>query len=352
MADNRFLLIGTFSGNELFLLQQGTQNSKIIIGAGEGSGASGGTTKSIGQSLVKKQLGDRPTITARVTSTGTLLLTNLYNTTKSKLVIPTTLHSESRIIAPKYEAISFSKIRLVTPENISTSCLVRKESLNLSHAKMKIKSFSKIHSTIRLSNPLKEKVYNLEKTMKKMQLLHIKRVIEAMRKVPSIQVNVNSDVTQRGNLLRVTANLDEQTGQIWMRIISNKGMIVQKAGLVKKNATGFQILIGTKDLEAGKYIVQVSNHRNFSPIGVSEFIVKGVSPLFGTVPLIPLIPSLPLPDSPDETFEKVIFRTMMDGRVDAACKKFQNKIYNKDDSDLPIPPIHFNCRCWLEGKND
>lgn len=338
---NTFLKIG---GGTVLLLAV-TLSSRLIIGEGPKGGSSGGTvTKSVGHSLAKKQLlGDRETIVAKATSLGTLLIPNLYNKTHAKLVIPITLNSESKIIAPKYHTMSVSKIGLSTPQNYSIASLVRKESSVTSNGKIKVESIAKISSIIRLSNPLKEKVYNLEKTIKRMRLLEMKSSIEALRKAPSIQVNVNSDTTQRGNLLRVTANLDEQTGQIWMRIIDNKGMIVQKAGLVKKNATGFQILIGTKDLEAGKYIVQVSNHRNFSPLGVSEFEVKGVSPLFGVVPLVPLLPLLPLPDSPDKTFKKVIFRTMQDSRVDSKCKKFENKTFKVDDPKLPIPPIHFNC---------
>jgi len=351
MPDNRFLLIGNSGGNNLFLLQQGTTKSKIIIGQGDGSGMAGGTVKkSIGKSLVKQQLGGRPIITAKATALGTLLITNLYNVVKSKLVINTTLHSESKIIPPKYEAIAISNIQINTKSE-STCTLIKKESVK-SYGNLKLEIFTKIHSTIRLSNPLKEKVYHLEKAFKKMQLLKLKGILEAVRQVPSIQVNVNTNAVQRGNLLRITSHLNKQAGQIWMRIINDKGMIVQKPGLVKTNSTGFQILIGTKDLEAGKYIVQVSNHRSFSPLGVSEFEVNGTSPLFGIVPLLPLLPLLPLPDSPDETFKKVIFRTMQDSRVDSQCKVFENKIYGIDDKDLPIPPIHFNCRCWLEGRDE
>lgn len=348
MVDNRFLLVGSSGGNQLFLIRQGIPQGKIIIGQGEGFGDSGGLIrKTIGRSLVKA-LGERPVITAKATSLGTLLIQNLYNTSHSKLVIPAFLKSESKIIvSPKIETVSYGKL-LVCKETKSRSSIIRTEKY-LVLGKLQLKSFVKNYSTLRLSNPLKEKVYNIEKTIKRMRLLHIKEMIEAVRIVPSIQVNVNTDITQRGNLLRVTANLNKST-QIWMRIINSKGMIVQKAGLVKKNSTGFQILIGTKDLEAGKYTIQISNHRNFSPLGVSEFEVKGVSPLFGVIPLIPLLPLLLLPDSPDETFEKVAFRTMQDSRVDEQCRTFENKIFNINDKNLPVPPIHFNCRCWLEGK--
>lgn len=349
MVDNRFLIIGSSGGNQLFLLRQGIPQGKIIIGEGEGFGASGGSVKkTVGKSL-SKQLGDRPIITAKATSLGTLLLQNLYNISHSRLVIPIFLKNKSRTTISEMGCIINDEL-VICEKNVSKASIVKTEK-SLIFCKLHLESFIKNYSTQEISHSLKNKVYNIEKTIKKMRLEHIKKMIETMRIVPSVQVSVNSNTTQRGNLLRVTANLNKST-QIWMRIINSKGMIVQKAGLVKKNSTGFQILIGTKDLEAGKYTIQVSNHRNFSPLGVSEFEVKGVSPLFGIVPLIPLLPLLPLPNSPDETFKKVIFRTMLDSRVDIQCKAFENKIFNINDKNLPIPPIHFNCRCHLEGIND
>ncbi len=350
MTDNRFLLINSSSGNLFYLLQQGNAKSRIIIGQGEGSGPSGGVVKqTVGKSLAKQQLGDRPTITAKATSLGTLLLTNLYNKTKSKLVIPITLSTESKITYPALDSISVSKIKL-NPKNESTAAIIQKDTCTV-RGKLNVESFLKNSATIRLANPLKEKMLNVEKTLKRMQLLKIKAAVEALRNTPLIQVTVNTDITQRGNMLRITTNMDKPSPQIWMRIIDSNAMIVQKAGLVKKNASGFQILIGTKDLKAGKYTIQVSNHINFSPLGVSEFEVKGVSPIVGIIPLIPLIPLLQKsPDSPDQTFEKVIFRTMQDRRVDEQCKEFENRVFDINDKNLPVPPIHFNCRCHLEGK--
>lgn len=350
MVDNRFLVIGSSGGNQLFLLRQGIPQGKIIIGEGEGFGASGGIVKkTIGKSL-NKQLGNRPIITAKATSLGTLLLQNLYNISHSRLVIPIFLKNESRTTISEMGYVINNEL-IICEKSISKASIVKTEK-SLIFCKLHLESFIKNYSTQEISHSLKNKVYNIEKNIKKMRLEHIKKMIEVMRIVPSVQVSVNSNITQRGNLLRITANLNKQSTQIWMRIINSKGMIVQKAGLVKKNSTGFQILVGTRDLEAGKYTVQVSNHRNFSPLGVSEFEIKGVSPLFGVVPLIPLLPLLPLPDSPDETFQKVIFRTMQDSRVDTQCKEFENKIFNINDKNLPVPPIHFNCRCHLEGIND
>lgn len=343
---NVFLLIG----NESFLIRQGTEG-KIIIGDDNTEGASGGlVTKTVGRSLVTQQVGERPTITAKATSLGTLLLQNLFNVTKSKLVIPIFLKSKSRIVAPKAESISYSKL-LISKQNRSKASIIKIEK-HLKIDKFKLESFIKYDSVLKKNNPLQDKIYNIEKNLLRTKLLRMKVLLEELRQTPSIQVGVNSDITQRGNLLRITSTMNTQTPQIWMRIIDTNGMIVQKAGLVKKDSTGFQILIGTKDLETGKYIIQVSNHRSFSPLGVSEFEIKGISPLVGIISLVPLIPSLiKFPDSP-ETFKKVIFRTMIDSRVDAQCKEFENKVFDINNPDLPVPPIHFNCRCHLEGIDD
>lgn len=351
-GDDRFLIISRSGGGRQFLLINGLGN-RLIVGHGDGSGGSGGTTKQVGTSLVKQQLANRPTLTAKGTALGTLLLPNLYNVVHSKLNINAYNNIESKVVMPTHENYCTSQLK-ITPWSESKASIVLSESLHI-QGKLKFNlTANKAESTIRIGTPVKEQIFQLnKKTHKRMiltELLNKLTAIEAARKTPFIQVLVGADETQRGNMLRITANMDETTGQIWMRIIDTKGMIVQKAGLVKTNADGFQILIGTKDLTAGKYIIQVSNHRNFSPIGVSEFQIKGVSPI---LPLIAVLPALPIsPETPDETFKKVIFRTMMDSRVDAQCKQFENKVFDINDKNLPIPPLHPRCRCWLEGKNE
>lgn len=344
MADDRFLVIGEQGNQQFFLLLSDQPDPKMIIGEGDGSGGSGGIRrKSVGTILAQQQLGDRPTITAKGTALGTLLLTGLYNKTKSKLVIPITGKAESILLDPTIQGVSTGKIKLESKCK-STGIIIVKESC-MSKCKLLIKSIHTTESTIRIINPLKQKLHQTTRELKRRKLLEIKSVLEALRKVPDITLDVNSDVIQRGNMIRISANMNEQTGQIWMRIIDTKGMIVQKAGIVKKNATGFQVLVGTKDLNAGKYIVQVSNHKNFSPLGVVPFQVKGVAPPVGVLALLPL---LFLPDSPQK-FKKVKFKTMMDSRTDDVCREFENKIFDVKDPDIPIPPIHFNCRCHLEG---
>ncbi len=329
MVTNTFLL-GNDGG---FILQE--NGGKLIIGQKfeDGGGASNSKTTQKGFSQVKHQLGNKPVITARATALGTLLMKNLYNKTHSTLLIPIKLKIESKIrLEPLYHTIE-SKIKLIHNQH--------------SEATLKIRTTkSRAYSEMILDNPLRDTVLQLRKEAKRKKLLSIYNILkEDLRKTPHIQVTLNQDIHQRGDLMRITTNMNMQTGQIWMRIIDDKGMIVQKAGMVKSNATGFQILAGTRDLKQGKYLVQVSNHSNFSPIGVAEFQVKGNAPI---LPFVPIIPFLMTPDSPTQKVKRVIFKTMMDSRVDAICKVFENKKFDIKDKNLPIPPIHFNCRCHLE----
>jgi len=321
--------------NKGFLLQE--NGGKLILGIRtDGGGGAGNKTRSTqkGVSAVKKQIVDRPVITAKATSLGTIILTNLYNKTHSNLLFPLTIKIKSKIRTERHYHSSESKIKIAPNQ--------------FSQASLKIRTtMSRAFGEMILHNHLRDRILDVKKEMKRMKLLSIYKLLkEDLRKTPNIQVSLNVNEIQRGDLMRITTNMNEQTGQIWMRIIDNKGMIVQKAGLVKKNASGFQILIGTRDLKSGNYIVQVSNHNDFSPLGVAEFKVQGMAPI---MPLVPIIPFLLTPDSPTQTFERVIFKTMMDSRVDAQCKEFENKVFNINDKTLPVPPIHFNCRCHLEG---
>ncbi len=333
MVTNTFLL----ANNGGFLLQE--NGGRLIIGQKFGDGGSASNSKSTqkGFSQVKKQLGDRPTITAHATSKGSLLVTHLYNKTRSAIVFPLKIKMQS-------------PLRMEWIPNQSTSLMkIRPEIRSESTLKLKVTK-ARAYCEMILENPLAKVVINMKKEnkLRKLKILY-KMLQEDIKKAPDIQVTLNADVHQRGDLMRITTNMNMQTGQIWMRIIGTNGIIVQKAGMVKTNATGFQILVGTRDLKAGNYVVQVSNHPNFSPLGVAEFKIKGVAPIS---PFIPVIPFLLTPDSPTEKFKKVIFRTMMDSRVDAICKQFENRVFDVDDPNIAVPPLHFNCRCWLEGESD
>ena len=344
-----------------YILQGG--GGKLIIGFRDKDDVGGGTgspAKSIqkGYSQVLKQLPpNRPVVTAKATSLGTLILKNLYNKVSSKLVFPFKIKMEG-------------KIRVAHPEVKSKSLLVSKSGVTskgsiLHKQRAYIQSEMFIKSRQKPTKPLPDytiadnvkqirqemKIKEEQKIRKEKitKLLKIKRILtEDIRKAPSIDVGVNEIIHQRGDIMRITANMSERTGSIYMRIIDKDGVIVQKAGLVKKNAAGFQILVGTKDLKAGKYFIQVSNHDSFSPLGVAEFQIKGTTPILGFLPLVPLL--LLTPGSPTEKFEFEVYRTMMDSRVDAKCKEFENKVYRAGEG--PMPPIHFNCRCFREGKEE
>lgn len=352
-----FLLRADIPSKPLILQANG---GKLIIGILDDGGSSGGKSTQYGVSAVKKQLGDKFTekvhhrvsgklllpqsiITPQITSKPPVIQPRPLYTLESIVTSKILLHQEFAVCSKLLFTESFAtKSKLLYKEKAITKAIVSKHSMfELANT---VSDLANVVRDMTSANALNEKQGRIEKLKQLKQILQ-----EDLRIVPSIQVDLNNTIHQRGDLMRITANLSKQSGQIWMRIIDSKGMIVQKAGMVKSNATGFQILVGTRDLKAGKYIIQVSNHPNFSPLGVAEFQVKGTSPI---QPFIPVIPFLLTPDSPTQRFEKVRFKTMMDSRVDAICKQFENKVFSIDAKNLPIPPLHFNCRCHLEGIDE
>jgi len=354
MADPGFTDTFLLQENGFFLLQE--NGFKIIIGQKpivDQGGGEGGKTRQVGVSLVKEQqrLGQRPHLKLINNVRGKILLHTEIKVKSTLVKLPKPFTEKIQIISKIYskETIPIHS-KIITSKDIlySTSSLIRKE-FNISHGKVLKHPLDSINeSIINLHKEIRQDKINIKAKEKRRILTELYHLLqEDARIVPSIQVSVNVDEIQRGDLMRITTNMSLRSGNIWMRIIDTKGMIVQKAGLVKKNATGFQVLIGTRDLNAGTYVVQVSNHKNFSPLGVAEFIVKGVSPLKG---FIATIPFLLTPDSPTQKFEKLRFKTMMDSRVDSICKAFENKVFGINDKNMPIPPLHINCRCHLEGE--
>ena len=196
--------------------------------------------------------------------------------------------------------------------------------------------------------------------------------IKKKEQLTKINIQLGQEEIKQGELLRVSATLSETVPEIWLRILNKDNVIVQKAGLVAKNQKSFHILIGTKDLDKEQYTIQVSTNKSFTPMGFGQFDVKGDVPFL--VPLLALgvgsNPEDPVGDikkkpTKDDTKKKddikkkddkpkklkilkVKFKTMMDNRVDAACKKYENKIYKAGDKLMPNIPIHFNCRCHYE----
>ena len=159
--------------------------------------------------------------------------------------------------------------------------------------------------------------------------------------------------------------------------MNKDNVIIQKAGLVATNSKSFHILIGTKDLDKEQYTVQVSTNKSFTPMGFGQFKVKGEIPF-----VIPLLiagmgsnpkdvigdikkktkdlkdgirKKLTKKDIDDHVIRKqhirilqIKYKTMMDSKVDSACKIYENKVYDVGDESMPSIPIHFNCRCHYE----
>jgi len=213
---------------------------------------------------------------------------------------------------------------------------------------------------------------------------------------PIIVVEAIPQSVDRGQTISISARLfDKDTMQpmevsrIYMTITSmTDGHIVWPLEVVRKDAEGFDIMIGTEDMkEDHEYLLRVSNNWNLSPSASSTFAVQKKSSVLPIIPLIPILPLLLLPDtsipdllkSPDgkplkqvvspegipepflvdedgtrypiDLFRKVkeyIFRTQMDHRVCPKCKPFENRVFQPEDTDIPIIPLHHSCRCTMD----
>jgi hypothetical protein len=212
---------------------------------------------------------------------------------------------------------------------------------------------------------------------------------------PVIVVEAIPGTVARGQTISISARLfDKDTMQpmevsrIYMTITSmTDGHIVWPLEVVRKDADGFDIMIGTEDMKQDhEYLLRVSNNWNLSPSASTTFLVEKKSSILPIIPLLPLIPLILLPDtniqdllkSPDgkplkqvispegipepflvdeagtrypiDLFRKVkeyIFRTQMDHRVCPKCKPFENRVFQPED-DIPIIPIHHQCRCTMD----
>ena len=182
---------------------------------------------------------------------------------------------------------------------------------------------------------------------------------------PVIITQTNPQTIQKGQPLIISArfydrdtNLKVKVRHIYLNIISMKdGHTIWPAEIVRKDDWKLDIEIGSHNMKVGHtYLVRVSNNRNLSPEGSTQFTVIKSS---GTpIILFPLIP-MPNPDdnAPKPLILKKIFRTQMDSRV---CAKFCIPAsiehsaglpageYFPDDPDIPVIPLHFNCRCTFD----
>jgi len=228
---------------------------------------------------------------------------------------------------------------------------------------------------------------------------------------PIIVVEAAPREIEQNSMLRVSARMfDKKTmslmevSRIYMEITSMKdGHVVWPLEVVRKDASGFDIGIGTQEMKTDhNYLVRVSNNENLSPSASTTFRVKP-----SAFPLIPIILPLILsplfvkdyadkgirdvnglttylksegfsddyikkeverimkeldqfkddeiPDDsikiPIDTFRDPIqkmFITQMDKRVCPICQENEFKIFDYDDPTAPFIPIHPRCRCTYD----
>lgn len=228
---------------------------------------------------------------------------------------------------------------------------------------------------------------------------------------PIIVVEASPREIEQNSMVRISSRMfDKKTmrlmevSRIFMEITSLKdGHTVWPLEVVRRDATGFDIGIGTQEMKPDHdYLVRVSNNENLSPSASTTFHVKAAA--FPLIPLIlPLILS-PLflkkysdkgirdvsglteylksqgfPDEkikieverimkeldqfkdeeiPDDSIKipidtyrnpiKKMFRTQMDARVCPRCEEYALKVFDYDDPTAPFIPIHRNCRCTFD----
>ena len=343
--------------NGFFILQE--DGNKIIIGQETtGDGGSGGQSSSVGVSLVKKQLRKKQLKNKQLQKTA--------NLAKGKLTIHAEFNITSKLKSiPKVSIITVSKIlvqesfRIQSPiliqEKFGVSCRILRQKTYTTKSHLAKNPHNEMITQLKLlrtetvkNNLLSEKIEKIKTLTDMLNTLDKIQINHELANKPIIDVTLGKQEIQQGQLLRITTKVNQHVSQLWMRILDKKGVIIQKAGLVKIDTTGFQILVSTQQLEKGDYTIQVSDSNMFSPLGIADFEVTGSSPISPAIAIIPLIIT---PDT-DQDIEFVIYRTMMDSRVDAICKQFENRIFRLNDKSRPVIPQHFNCRCFYEVEND
>ena len=223
---------------------------------------------------------------------------------------------------------------------------------------------------------------------------------------PIIVLEAVPENVQRGNTIFLSARLfdpltmvEQKVSRIYMTITSMRdGHIVWPLEVVRKNASGFDIVIGTEDMkENHEYLIRVSNNWNLSPSGSTDFKVEKKT---SRLPIIPIIPIIPLflprdletvdldkllreldrinieeltleqrqelreykrqieilkqreviitPQDLRKRVKEYIFRTQMDARVCPICKQYENRVFEPEDPAIPTIPVHPNCRCTMD----
>ena len=173
---------------------------------------------------------------------------------------------------------------------------------------------------------------------------------------PIIVVETIPTAVERGQTVSISARLfdkksmrEQRVSRIFMSIISEKdGKAVWDTEVVKKDASGFDIMIGTEDLkEDTDYLVRVSNNWNFSPSAATRLHIKKKDSLLPIIPLVfPFL--LRMPKDDPRKVEKYIFRTQLDRRVCEICAAWDGHEFEPNDNNIPKIPLHINCRCVME----
>ena len=133
-----------------------------------------------------------------------------------------------------------------------------------------------------------------------------------------------------------------------MTITSMKdGTIVWPLEVVRKDASGFDIMIGTEDMKDDhEYLLRVSNNWNLSPSASTTFLIMKKKTVLPILPIL-LIPLI-LPEDQRREVKEYIFRTQMDARVCPRCKQWENRVFQPEDKNIPEIPVHHNCRCTMD----
>jgi len=173
---------------------------------------------------------------------------------------------------------------------------------------------------------------------------------------PIIVVEAIPIEVERGQSISISARLfdkhsmqPQEVSRIFMTITSMKdGTIVWPLEVVRKDASGFDIMIGTKDMKGDtSYLLRVSNNWNLSPSASTTFTILKKKTVLPIIPIIALIPLI-LPEDDLREVQEYIFRTQMDHRVCPICKPFENLVFYPTDINIPIIPLHINCRCTMD----
>jgi hypothetical protein len=113
---------------------------------------------------------------------------------------------------------------------------------------------------------------------------------------PIIVVEAHPKEVEKNQMLQISCRIfDKKTltlmevSRIYMTITSLKdGHVIWPNEVIRKNASGFDIGIGTMEMKEGQeYLVRVSNNWNFSPSASVVFAVKKSQ--FPTIILLPII---------------------------------------------------------------